>query len=200
LPAASAAYREAIGKRAELKALIENEKAFQKQAATERVNRYPRLDAQASALYANPNPRFFPQEEKFDGTWEIGAVLSWTPTDIGGANAASGAAEARARELAAQRRGLQDGIRVEVENALVEAAQARYAIEVSATTLAAAEESYRVRQELFRAGRATFTELQDALTEFTRARLELANSHIAARIALTQLHHAMGRDQQPQAR
>jgi outer membrane protein TolC len=197
LPAAAAAYREALGARAELKSLLESERAFQKQAATERVARYPRLDAHAGALYANPNPRMFPQDERWDGTWEVGAVLSWTPTDIGGANAASGVAEARAKELAAQRRGLMDGIRVEVENALVEAAQARYAIGVSATTLAAAEESYRVRQELFRAGRATFTELQDALTEFTRARLELANAHIAARIALAQLHHAVGRDQKP---
>ena len=93
-----------------------------------------------------------------------------------------------------------DGIRLEVESALVEAAQARYAIGTSAQTLAAAEESYRVRHELFRAGRATLTELTDAQTELTRARLELANAHIAARIALTQLSHAMGRDQKPAAR
>jgi outer membrane protein TolC len=200
LPAATAAYREALTQRAELKALEATERAFTKQASVARVDRYPRLDAHAGALYANPNPRFFPQEERFDGTWEVGAVLSWTPTDIGGANAAGSAADARAKELAAQRRALMDGIRLEVESALVEAAQARYAIGTSAQTLAAAEESYRVRHELFRAGRATLTELTDAQTELTRARLELANSHIAARIALTQLSHAMGRDQKPAAR
>jgi outer membrane protein TolC len=200
LPAAAAAYREALGARSELRALAESEKAFQKQASTARVARYPRLDAHASALYANPNPRYFPQEERFDGTWDVGAVLSWTPTDIGGANAAGSAFEARAKELAAQRKGLMDGIRLEVESALVEAAQARYAIEVSAQTLAAAEESYRVRLELFRAGRATLGELTDAQTELTRARLELVNAHVAARIALTQLHHALGRDQKQPAR
>jgi outer membrane protein TolC len=200
LPPAAAAYREALGARSELRALEQSERSFLKQASVERAARYPRLDGQASAMYANPNPRIFPQEEKWDGTWDAGIVLSWTPTDIGGANAAGSVAEARAKELAAQRKGLMDGIRLEVENALVEAAQAKYAIETSGTTLAAAEESYRVRHELFRAGRGTLTELTDAQTELTRARLELANAHIAARIALTQLHHALGRDQKPPAR
>ncbi|HEY3500142.1 MAG TPA: TolC family protein [Polyangiaceae bacterium] len=200
LPPAAAAYREALGARSELRALLESERSFQKQASVERVNRYPRLDGHASAMYANPNPRIFPQEERFDGTWDAGVVLSWTPTDIGGANAAASVAEARAKELAAQRKGLMDGIRIEVENALVEAAQAKYAIATSGQTLAAAEESYRVRHELFRAGRGTLTELTDAQTELTRARLELANAHIAARIALAQLHHALGRDQKPARR
>jgi outer membrane protein len=61
--------------------------------------------------------------------------------------------------------------------------------------LAAAEESYRVRRELYRAGRAPLVEVTDAETELTNARLQMADSHIQARIALVQLRHALGRDQ-----
>jgi outer membrane protein len=197
LPTVEAAYREATTQRAEFKVIRSNEQSLLEQAKVARAGMYPRLDAQANLTYANPHPRFFPQEDKFHGTWDVGAVLSWTPTDISSASSAASAAEARALEVAAQRKSLSDSLRYEVEQALLYAAEARYAIEVSRNTAAAEEESYRVRRELFRAGRATQVELTDAETQLTTARLQLADAHVAAHIALVQLHHALGRDQKP---
>lgn len=197
LPTVEAAYREATTQRAEFKVIRLNEQSLLEQAKVARAGVYPRLDAQANLTYANPHPRFFPQEDKFHGTWDVGAVLSWTPTDIATSSSAASAAEARALEVAAQRKSLSDSLRYEVEQALLYAAEARYAIEVSRNTVEAEEESYRVRRELFRAGRATQVELTDAETGLTTARLQLADAHVAAHIALVQLHHALGRDQKP---
>jgi outer membrane protein len=197
LPTVETAYREATTQRAEFKVIRSNEQSLLEQAKVARAGMYPRLDAQANLTYANPHPRFFPQEDKFHGTWDVGAVLSWTPTDIAASSSAASAAEARAMEVAAQRKSLSDSLRYEVEQALLYAAEARYAIEVSRNTAAAEEESYRVRRELFRAGRATQVELTDAETQLTTARLQLADAHVAAHIALVQLHHALGRDQKP---
>jgi outer membrane protein TolC len=194
LPPAEAAYREALSKRVELKVLSENQTALREQARVARAANYPRLDAQANALYANPNPRVFPQEEKFEATWDVGVVLSWTPTDIPGAQAQTASAEARAKELEASRTALADALRLEVTQALTSADEARHAIQVSSHVLAAAEEGYRVRRELFRAGRATLVEVTDAETELTRARIDLVNAHVGARIALAELRHALGRD------
>lgn len=194
LPPADAAYREALSKRVELKVLRENESALREQARVARASNYPRLDAQANALYANPNPRVFPQEEKFEATWDVGVVLSWTPTDIPQAQAQTATAEARAKELEASRTALAEALRLEVTQALTSADEARHAIQVSSHVLAAAEEGYRVRRELFRAGRATLVEVTDAETELTRARIDLVNAHIGARIALAELEHAIGRD------
>ena len=65
---------------------------------------------------------------------------------------------------------------------------------VSQQALAAADEGYRVRRELFRSGRATLVEVTDSETELTRARLELVNAHVDLRIAQVELAHALGRD------
>jgi len=197
LPTVDAAYREATTQRAEFKVIRLNEQSLREQAKVARAGNYPRLDAQGNFTVQNPHPRYFPQEDKFHSTWDVGAVLSWTPTDISGASAAASVAEARALEVASQRKSLSDSLRLEVEQSLIAAQEAHYTIDVSRHTMVAAEESYRVRRELFRAGRSTLVELTDAETELTTARLQLADAHVAAHISLVQLNHALGRDQQP---
>jgi len=42
----------------------------------------------------------------------------------------------------------------------------------------AAEENYRVRRELYRAGKATVVDVTDAETDLTRSRLDVVNSHV----------------------
>jgi outer membrane protein TolC len=196
LPTTDAAYREALASRAELKGLGALSDALRAQADTERARLYPRLDGQAAATYSNPNQRHLVVKEEFHGSWNAGVVLSWTPTEIGGALSSASVAEAKAKELESQAKALKDGLRLEVEQSLKAAEEARFAIEVTHVGAAAAEESYRVRRELFRAGRATLAELTDAEGALTNARLQMADAHVAARIALAELRHALGRDQQ----
>jgi outer membrane protein TolC len=197
LPTSTVALREATQKRMELKSLMTSEQAFREQAALERVGDYPRLDGQAGISYANPHPRYFPQKDEFNLGWQAGVTLSWIPTDIGGSEAKRDVATAKAAELASQRRSLLNGLRLEIEQALKATEEARFTIDVSSHALTAAEESYRVRRELFRAGRATLVEVTDAETELTNTRLHLADAYVQARIALTQLRHALGRDAEP---
>jgi outer membrane protein len=194
LPTVEAAYREALSTRAELKGLGALSDALRAQADTERARFYPRLDGQA-AQYSQPNQRHLVVKEEFHGSWNAGLVLSWTPTEIGNAAASASVAEAKAKELESQAKALRDGLRLEVEQAIKAAEEARFAIEVTHVGAAAAEESYRVRRELFRAGRATLAELSDAESALTNARLQMADAHVAARIALAELRHALGRDQ-----
>jgi outer membrane protein TolC len=189
-----AAFREATQQRLELKLLSENELAIRDQAALTSAGNYPRLDAQASAQYANPNARIFPAEDKFHGTWDASIVLSWTPTAIFGVQASTRALDAKAAELSAQRQALIDGLELEVSQALSSERDAQFAVQVSQQALASADEGYRVRRELFRSGRATLVEVTDSETELTRARLELVNAHIDLRIAQVELNHVLGRD------
>jgi outer membrane protein len=189
-----AALREAVQQRLELKTLTESEQALREQASLARAGNYPRLDAQGTAQYANPNQRIFPQEDKFRGTWDASLVLSWTPTAIFGASAGSRVLDAKAAELVAQRQALLDGLRLEVSQALSAERDAQFAVTVTQQALAAADEGYRVRRELFRSGRATLVEVTDSETELTRARLELVNAHVDLRIAQVELAHVLGRD------
>ena len=79
-------------------------------------------------------------------------------------------------------------------------ALAQRAFATSQKGLAAAEESYRVRQALLAAQRATAVELVDAETELTRARITALNARVDLRVAIAQLAHALGSDVQPSAK
>lgn len=191
---AEAAYREALSQRPELAVLRQNQQALEQQAALARAGNFPRLDLQGNLIYANPNQRYFPQEDRWRGSWDVGVVLSWSPTDIPGAGASSRVAEARALELGVQRQALEDSLRVEVNDAIEAVKAARFALGASETALRAAEESYRVRRELYRAGRATLVEVTDAEVELTLARIEVVNARVDSRVALVVLDYALGRD------
>lgn len=198
LPSSEAALREALEKRAEIKSLDASAAASRQLAKQSRIGNYPRLDGQAAATYSKPNQRYV-VDTNFHATWQAGVVLSWTPTAIPANDAAASQAEGKAAELVAQRRAAVDGMKVEIEQALRSAETARYSIAVATTALTSAEESQRVRTELFRAGRGTLVELTDAETALTNARANLADAYIQARIALVQLNHALGRDAAPPA-
>jgi outer membrane protein TolC len=185
---------EAFDKRLELRALEETAGSAHELVKVARAARYPRIDLAGNAIYANPNPRIFPAQEKYDGTWDASVVLSWTPTDIPGARAAGRGREAEESQIAAQREALLDGVRLEVTQAWQAAREAEVAIGTTQQGLRAAEEGYRVRRDLFRNGKATLIEVDDSQNELTRARLEIVNAHIDARIARVRLTHAVGRD------
>ncbi|HEY8924012.1 MAG TPA: TolC family protein [Polyangia bacterium] len=198
--ALAALATEAADRRPELRALDAAAEAARRQAGVARSGSLPRLDAVGNAIYANPNPRIIPQDATYRGTWDATIQLSWSPTDIPAAEAGRRAALARAAQLEAQRAAALDAIRLEVDRAARLQAESRTAVGTARRGLRAAEESYRVRQLLFRNGRATSVELTDAETELTRARLEVIAAEIDLRVAGARLDHALGRDIQPDER
>ncbi len=187
--------REAQQQRLELQSLDVAQQALASQSKVARAANYPRLDAQGRANYANPNERFTPGDGKFHGTWDVSVMLSWTPTDLLGADASQAELHNQAQVLAAQRQELSEALRLEVASALTSVKTARFAVGAVQEQIEAAEEGYRTRRELFRAGRSTSVELIDSETELTRARLELVNAFVDLHIAEAQLAHALGRDQ-----
>jgi len=189
-----AGYAEALERRLEMRQLGESEAALRAEAALARAGNYPRLDAQAGALYGNPNGRYVPPDSTWRGTWDASIVLSWTPTNIFGATAQAKTVEAHADEVAAKKGALRNALHMEVSEALNALTEATFGLDVSRDNLTAASENYRVRRELYRAGKATIVEVTDAETELTRARLEVVNSHVDVRIARVALTHALGRD------
>ena len=195
VPSVEAGYEEARSKRLELRALTSLEEATRNQASLAKVAYYPRIDLQGNALYSNPNTRVFPYNDgQWHGTWDASVLLSWTPTDIPKAMGDAGTATAKVAELSAQRRALEEGLRVEVATAISELNNSLAAVKTSREALKSAEEGFRVRTELFKAGRATTLEVTDAQNSLTGVRLELVFAHADARIARDKLAHALGRD------
>lgn len=196
-PSVEAGYGEALVHRWEVKQLGESEASLRQQAEAARAGTYPRLDASGDFIYANPNQRYIPPAQVWHDTWDVNLVLSWTPTNIFGAQAQARAAEAHADEIASKRAALKNGLRLEVNQAMNAIIEATASLSASREGLVASEENYRVRRELYRAGKATVVEVTDAETELTRSRLEVVNSHVDQHIALVELAHALGRDVTP---
>lgn len=182
--------RRALDAREELGALDASADSLRQRAKATRSAVVPRLDLFASATYANPNQRIFPQADQWDATWQAGAQLSWTISDIPQALAASRESEAKAASLAAQRAAAADGIRIQVLSASQSVSYARAAVAATTTNLVTAEEAYRVRRALFQNGRATSLELTDAELDLTRSRLDAINARVDLRVATAQLERA----------
>jgi outer membrane protein TolC len=188
---------EAMSARAEIKSADANAVAAEKQAAAAKAARYPVLVASGDGIFANPNPRVFPQTQDWFGTWDAGASLSWSPNDILIANGSVSDYEAQAAAIKANQNTTRDAIEIEVQQDWQGVREADFAVDSSAREVASAEEAYRVQRELFNNGRGTSATLTDAEGDLTRARLTQLNARANARIARIRLDHALGRDIQP---
>jgi outer membrane protein TolC len=185
---------EAARRRLDVKVLEAGMLAKNRQKDAVGANRFPKLSAFAGAEYANPNPRIFPAEDRFELTWQAGLQVTWSLNDTLTTSAERDRFDAEIRALREDRNRLLDGIRLQIVSATQAVELAQKAIQVTAEGLAAAEESYRVRKELLAAERATAVEIVDAETQLTQARFAAINARIDLRIALAQLAHASGQD------
>lgn len=188
------AVKTAKTQRLDFKTLDLGIEAKEKQRDAEKANEYPRLSAFASGDYDRPNQRYFPQTDAFKFTWQAGIQLGWTLNDTLISSTNLKRLRAETSELRSDRENLERGARVEVLSAQQQVAIAQHALLTSQKALDATQESYRVRQALLAAERATAVELVDAETDLTRARISALNARVDLRVALAQLAHALGND------
>ena len=186
-------YAEALRQRLEPQVLDTTVQALRQTRKVIAAGNYPRLDAFANLYEQNPNTRRFPQEQKWSTTWDLGVQLSWTINDTLAAGSQESELDAKIMELEAQRAQLSDGIRLQVTQAYNALRSAEFARATTDRQLASSEESYRVRRELFRAGRATSAELTDAETDLLKSRFEALNARIDQRSARANLEYLLGR-------
>ena len=154
---------------------------------------YPKLGVTGSVDYANPNPRADPLHKRFRASWQVGAALTWSPNDYAASRTRAGQAGADREQTFAEIAALEDALRTEVSQAYEDALASGQAMEAALTGIAAAEETYRVRREQFRAGAAVATDVVDAESKLRQARLELINAAIDVRIARARLDRAVER-------
>ncbi len=186
--------RVALQERPELKALSAQARAYDKQADVARSLALPRLDATGQATVANPNQRYFPQRDQFNGTWQVGVQLSYSPNDTADGLSQRAGAKAKAAEVLAKRRSFTDAVRTEVTEAALAHRNAQASLSTSARRLAAAETSYRARRARFLAEKATTVELTEAQTELFNAKLDAVKAQVSIRSARARLAYATGRD------
>jgi outer membrane protein len=186
--------RNAIEHRAEMLALRRLIHARSRQVDAAEGSRWPHLVLAGNVLVANPNQRIFPQTEEFRETWDVSAILSWSPNDVFTGERQADEARALRAQVEADMRTLEDGIRMQVTQAYENLRASVAAIEAARTGVEAADETLRVRTEQFRAGATVVTELVLAVTERARAQLDLIGAALDAHVAYSQLQRATGAD------
>jgi len=184
---------EAMSQRYELRSLEANAEAVDYAFRANRANYFPRIDAFANAEYANPNQRFFPQQDEWNGSWAVGVSLTWIVNDTVFAVKKGKELRANQRKVEAQVEQLRRGIRLEVTQAYKDRQRAMRAIQLNERALASAEEAYRVAVDLYRYGNATTTDVLNAELGLVNATLDDISARIDARIANAKLTYASGR-------
>lgn len=184
----------ALDQRPEMRALTLTRQARGMEARAHAASRYPQLSVAGNVSYANPNTRYIPQTREFRTTWDLSAVLSWSPNDALVGEGRRRLAAAQEEEIRAQELQLREGVRMEVTVAYQALLTARASLAGSEAAVVAAQESYRVRLQQLEQGTIVATELEDARTALTRAELARVDAAILMRVARAQLARAIGED------
>lgn len=153
---------------------------------------YPHVGLYGYAEYSSPNQRVFPLTTTPYPSYELGAQLTWSPSD-------TASAIFHADEMAAQIAGaedqlhlVEDGVRLEVRQAYAELHAAEHSLQAARASAEAAEEAYRAQAAELGAGESILNDLLLADARATEARLADLRARIAAHLARAHLAHATG--------
>lgn len=183
---------QALRDRTELEALRQLVAARERSIRATLGRQYPQLLVQGNIDIANPNQRIIPQQQEFNTTWDLSVVLRWSPNEMGAARAQAAEAEAQLEQARQDIANLSDAVRLEVSEAHSSVEAAHLAFEASRVGLVAAEAEHQVRMAQLEAGAAVTSDVLDAETSVTRARLQLIDAAIELRLARARLDKAIG--------
>ncbi|NCT67943.1 MAG: TolC family protein [Rhodanobacteraceae bacterium] len=179
--------RDALARREEIKALGSAAEAAERLAASKRAENLPSLALVGG--YA----RWDSDRLGTQGTWLVGATLSWTFFDGGRVRAEAGRyaqqAEA-ARERGEEARSL---VELDVRRAWLALGDARDRLVVAHGALAAAAENLRVARSRYREGLGTNADVLDAERENSAAETRYQIARYDAAFAEVDLDRALGR-------
>lgn len=182
-PSASAA---AVDKRAEIESARLSAEAADHEKRARAFAMLPEVNLEAAYSHVTGQV-FAPKDAAFVGVKVDWAVWEWGASNAARRAAAHQAAAARAN-LEAERRDATTELTVR----RAELASAASAIELAERTVASAQEAYRVTDALVKAGAGTTTDLLDAQSKLTEARVSLLRARYGRAVAHVRLERASG--------
>lgn len=186
-PASKAPDSVDISRRAELAALREQERAAQANVRRVQSGYQPRVHAFTSLDYDDGT--------KFDGSgksYTAGVLLRWDLWDGHLTRAKVREARANLESVREEQRKLRLALELEVEQARLNLNEATERLGVTEKVIAQAAESVELTRARFEQGLALSTQLIDAETALTSARVRRAEAEANERIAVAALRKALG--------
>ncbi len=152
----------------------------------------PSVGVEAGVDYGQPNPLFVPPNEDFRTSWNVSAVIGWSPDGTWSASRAKQRAIAAAREAEQRREQLRDLVRIEVVRAHAAYEASFESVRAAKRQIEAAEGAYAAKRQGFEVGVFDATEVIDAEVDVNRARLALIDAAARLRIRESTLRAAIG--------
>ncbi len=185
-PQLSAAILQAEQNRPEVRAASLTAQSADQHASARLFDMLPEVSAEA--VYTHITGQVFaPADQRF-----VGVVADWPVWEWGARWYQRQQAVAQADAADANCEHLRRRVALEVTGRLAQLRAAANAVTVSQTAIASAQEAFRVTTALVDAGSATTTDLLDAQSALSQAKLNLVRSRYARALATVALRRALG--------
>jgi outer membrane protein len=178
--------------RPDIRSLESRIKAGEAGVTAARAGWFPQIMLTGNYTSARPNSRIFPTQDVFKDTWDVGVNVSLDIWNWGTTIHQTDQAQA---QLAQAREALgltEDAVTLDITQAYLSLQQAAERISVATTTVARAEENFRVTSRRYKEGLVINSDMLDA--EFTRtsAKTNYTQALVDFELAQARLARAIG--------
>jgi outer membrane protein len=157
--------------RSDLKSLDYRIKSGEAGITLSKAGWYPQLSLNANYLYANPNSRIFPSQDKFKGTWDFGITLTYDIWNWKLTSYQTKQAEANLDQIKITKELTENNIDLEVNQNYKSLLSVTAKMKLTKETVEQAKENYRVTSEKYKSGLLLNSEVVDAETSLLLAEI-----------------------------
>ncbi len=187
-----ALLRQAMQHRPELKSMEYKVKAGDAAVSIARSNWFPQIYLTGNYYSSRPNQRFFPAQDAFKDTWDLGVGLSFDIWNWGTTVHQTDQAKAQLSQAEDGLAQLKDGVTLDVTRNYLNLHRSKERIGVAEQGVKQAEENYRVTNAKFKEGLALNSDLLDAEVALLQAKTNYTQSLTEYEVAEAGLERAIG--------
>ncbi len=184
---------QALENRPEMKLVNINILQVDQETRLAKSKNYPEIALQYDYIKEGDTPDVSGSPFHDANRWQAMAVLSWTFWEWGKTHYAVKEKESLKRELMKTKLALEDSIRLELKDAILRLENAEENIPTTQKAIKQGEENLRVNEERYKAQVTTITEVLDAQTLLTRARVNFYSALYNHHLARASLERALGK-------
>ena len=184
---------DAVEQRPELKSADYRIKASEAGVTMARSSWYPQISLYGNYYYSRPNQRIFPSKDEFKDTWDAGVNVSLNIWDWLTTAHQTEQAQATLAQAVDGLGIIKDNITLEVTQNYLSVNQAKRKIDISELTVKQATENMRMTADKFKNGLALSSDVIDAETSQSTAKINYTNSIVDYELAKARLEKSIGK-------
>lgn len=184
---------DAFERRSEIKSADYRVKASEAGVTMAKSSWYPQISLYGNFYYSRPNQRIFPSKDEFKDTWDAGVNLSMNVWDWLTTAHQTEQAEATLAQAVDGVSIIKDNITLEVTQNYLNMSQSKRKIEISQLSVKQADENMRITSDKFKNGLAMSSEVIDAETAQSTAKINYTNSIVDYELAKARLDKSIGK-------